>query len=51
MYNFNSQSKIPLRLSIAVSACLAPWFDDDILEKGLTLIRENELGYFFSIVM
>lgn len=47
MYNFNSQSKIPLRLSIAVSACLAPWFDDDILEKGLALIRENELGHFF----
>ncbi|MCK5516435.1 MAG: hypothetical protein KAI39_06130, partial [Desulfobulbaceae bacterium] len=47
MYNFNSQSKIPLRLSIAVSACLAPWFDDDILEKGLALVRENELGHFF----
>jgi len=47
MYNFSSQSKVPLRLSIAVSACLAPWFEDDVLENGLALIRENGLVHFF----
>ncbi len=47
MYNFNSQSRIPLHLSVAVSACLAPWFEDDVLESGLALIRENALPHFF----
>ncbi len=47
MYNFNSQSKVALHLSVAVSACLAPWFKNDVLEEGLALLRENELTHYF----
>lgn len=47
MYNFNSHPKFPRRLSIAASACLSPWFEDDVLEEGLTLLRETALSRFF----
>ena len=47
MYNFNSHQKVPLHLSIAASACLSPWFADDVLEEGLTLLRETALSRFF----
>jgi len=47
MYNFNTQSRIPFRLPVAVSACLAPWFEDNVLESGLDLIRENGFSHFF----
>ncbi|OEU47016.1 MAG: hypothetical protein BA866_12130 [Desulfobulbaceae bacterium S5133MH15] len=47
MYNFKSQQKVPLHLPVAVSACLTPWFEDDVLEEGLALLRETALAHFF----
>ena len=47
MFNFKSQQIVPLHLSVAVSVCLTPWFEDDVLEEGLTLLRENVLSHFF----
>ncbi len=47
MYNFKSQQKVPLHLTVAVSACLTVWFEDDVLEEGLTLLRDNALSHFF----
>ncbi|MBW2658665.1 MAG: DEAD/DEAH box helicase [Deltaproteobacteria bacterium] len=47
MYNFKFKQQVPLHLPVAVSACLAAWFADDVLEEGLTLLRETALSHFF----
>ena len=47
MYNFSSKREIPLHNSIAVTVCLQPWFETEVLEKGLAILRETELSHFF----
>jgi SNF2 family DNA or RNA helicase len=47
MYNFKSQQKFPLHLPVAVSVCLAAWFEDDVLEEGLALLQGMAISHFF----
>ena len=47
MYNFLPPQNIPLHLPIAASVCLKPWFDNDILKKGLLLLRDETFSSFF----
>lgn len=47
MYNFSSSQIIPLRPSVAITVCLSPWFETDVLTSGLALIRENLISHFF----
>ncbi len=47
MYNFSFRQTIPSRPSIAVTVGLKPWFEPDVIDEGLTLIRENVISHFF----
>jgi hypothetical protein len=47
MNNFNTDQKVPLWPSIAVTVCLQPWFETDVLEKDLASLRETDLSHFF----
>ncbi len=47
MYIFSEIDDIPLHLPISVTVFLKPWFTSETLEKGLDIIRNNDLSRLF----
>ncbi|MCP3890145.1 MAG: DEAD/DEAH box helicase [Desulfobulbaceae bacterium] len=47
MYNALTTDTFPIRLPIAVTILLKPWFETEVLDKGLQLIKERALTSFF----
>ncbi len=47
MYNLALNQTVPLHTSIAVTVCLQPWFEAQVLEKALAILRQSDLSHFF----